>query len=186
MKNIFLCVLMVLAVVAGKSQQKQTDLDKSPLDVSYFPPNYPILKMSGKVNTDPLARILYSRPQKKGRSIFGGEVKYNDIWRIGANETTEIEFFKNAMFGNKKVPKGRYALYCIPNEDKWTLILNKDNYTWGSFTYKNQNDVARYDVPVQKSPEEVEALTMYFENNGSNKLVIMWDTAMVAVPVTFN
>ena len=185
MKNILLLMVAVLSVHIASAQQKPTDLDKSPLDVSYYPPNYPILRMSGKTNADPLARILYSRPQKKGRSIFGGEVKYNEVWRIGANESTEIEFFKNATLGDKKIMKGRYTLYCIPTENKWTLILNKENYTWGSFTYKIEKDAARLDVPVQKNTEEVEALTMYFENNGNAKLVILWDTTKVVVPVSF-
>ncbi len=75
------------------AQQKPTDLDKSPLDVSYCPPNYPILKMNGKASTPPTARIIYSRPQCNGRKIFGETVVYNQIWRLGANEATEFECF---------------------------------------------------------------------------------------------
>ncbi|MEJ7685336.1 MAG: DUF2911 domain-containing protein [Segetibacter sp.] len=82
--------------------------------------------------------------------MFGREVKYNEVWRLGANEATELELFKNAAIGEKSVPKGRYTLYCIPAETKWTIIVSKDNYSWGSFTYKSDKDVARIDVPVQK------------------------------------
>ncbi len=185
MKKFVSAFIFVLATSIAMAQQKVTDLDKSPLDISYYPPNYPILKMSGKTSSAPLARIIYSRPQKKGRNIFGGEVKYNDVWRIGANESSEIEFFKNVVFGNRKVPKGRYTMFCIPTEDKWSIILNKDNFTWGSFTYSSANDIARYEVPVQKNSEDVEALTMSFENNGRSKLVVMWDTSMVSIPISF-
>lgn len=164
------------------AQPKPTDLDKSPLDISYYPANYPISKMRGQANGEPLARIIYSRPQKKGREIFGQEVKYNEVWRLGANEATELELFKNATIGGKKVPKGRYTLFCIPTEAKWTIILNKDNYNWGSFTYKSDKDVARIDVPVQKNDEINEALTMYFEKNN---LLILWEAIKVAVPVSF-
>ena len=179
------CILCLLMVTGAMAQQKPTEIDKSPLDVCYYPPNYPILKMSGKTIAQPIARVLYSRPQKKGRTIFGGEVKYNEVWRIGANESTEIEFFRNVTLGNKKVLKGRYTLFCIPNEDKWTFILNRDNFSWGSFSYRSQFDVARIDSPVQKTSEEVEALTMYFENNGSNRLVVMWDSSMATLPISF-
>lgn len=179
------CLLCLFLVTGAIAQQKPTEMDKSPLDVCYYPPNYPILKMSGKTTAPPVARVLYSRPQKKGRVIFGGEVKYNEVWRIGANETTEIEFFRNVTLGNKKVLKGRYSLFCIPNQEKWTLILNKDMFTWGSFTYRSENDVLRIDAPVQKSPEDVEALTMYFENNGSNRFVVMWDSSMVSLPISY-
>ena len=182
MKRLFFLLGFVLSVYCVTAQQKQTDLDKSPMDVSYFPPNYPILKMKGQINGEPLARVLYSRPQKKGREIFGEEVKYGEVWRLGANEATEIELFKNGTIGGKKISKGRYTVYCVPSETKWTIVLNKDNYSWGSFTYKQEKDVARIDVPVQKNTENVEALTMYFENNA---WVILWENLRVAIPVAF-
>jgi len=164
------------------AQPKPTDLDKSPMDVTYYPENYPITKMRGQTAAEPLARVIYSRPQKKGRDIFGEEVKYNEVWRLGANEATELELFKSATIGGKRIPKGRYSLFCIPNETKWTIVVNKDNYSWGSFTYKSDLDVARIDVPVQKTDEITEALTMYFEKNN---LVVLWDKLKVGLPVTF-
>jgi len=172
-------------LIAGQlamAQQKVPDLDKSPMDASYFPAGYPTMKVRGQAPAEPSARIIYSRPQKKGRNIFGEEVKYNEVWRLGANEATEIEFFKNATFGGKKVLKGRYTLYCIPTETTWTLILSKDNYTWGSFAYKSDKDVFRIDVPVQKTTTDVEALTMFFDNSNLN---ILWDFLKVQVPVSF-
>lgn len=182
MKKMIFLLGFVLAGQLLSAQPKPTDLDKSPMDISYYPANYPIAKMRGQANGEPLARIIYSRPQKKGRDLFGQEVKYNEVWRLGANEATEIELFKNAVIGGKKVPKGRYTLYCIPTETKWTLIVSKDNYTWGSFTYKSDKDVARIDVPVQKNNDITEALTMYFENNN---LVILWDYIKAETPVSF-
>src|SRR5438128_1746278 len=165
MKGIVLIAALALTSTLSMAQPRPTDLDKSPLDITYYPQNYPILKMKGQATGEPLARILYSRPQKKGRQIFGEEVKYNEVWRLGANEATEIELFKHATIGGKRIPKGRYTLYCIPTETKWTIVLNKDNYSWGSFTYKSDKDVARIDVPVQKNAESVEALTMFFDTN---------------------
>src|ERR1700712_3621398 len=121
MKKLIILAAFVLAGHCLMAQQKPTELDKSPMDVSYYPPNYPLLKMRGQISTDPLARILYSRPQKKGRDIFGEEVKYNEVWRLGANEATELELFKNATIGGRKIPKGRYTVYCVPSESKWTI-----------------------------------------------------------------
>lgn len=182
MKRMFFLLVFVLAGQLLMSQPKPTDLDKSPMDISYNPANYPILKMRGQANGEPLARLIFSRPQKKGREIFGQEVKYNEVWRLGANEATELELFKNAAIGEKSVPKGRYTLYCIPAETKWTIIVSKDNYSWGSFTYKSDKDVARIDVPVQKNSEITEALSMYFEKDN---LIILWDYIKVEVPVSF-
>lgn len=182
MKKIFFLLGFVIAGQFAMAQQKPVDLDKSPLDVSYFPANFPVAKMRGQVNGEPLARILYSRPQKKGRTIFGEEVKYNEVWRLGANEATEIELFKNATIGGKKILKGRYTVYCIPTESQWTIVINKDNYSWGSFSYKKEKDVARIDVPVQKNVEMVEALTMFFD---ANTWIIQWENNKVAIPISF-
>lgn len=184
--KILFSLFIVLFAVSAAAQQKPTDLDKSPLDVSYHPANYPILKMRGQVAEEPSARVIYSRPQKKGRSIFGGEVKYNEIWRLGANEATELELFKPAKIGGKKIPKGRYSLFCIPSENKWTVILNKDTFSWGSFVYKSEKDVARVDVPVQRNNEQVEAFTMYFDNGrGGAILQMLWEDLKVGLPITF-
>lgn len=186
MKNaVFLSLVMSLSLCLH-AQTKPTDLDKSPMDMSYFPANYPISKMKGQIPGEPSLRVIYSRPQKKNRAIFGGEVKYNEVWRLGANEATEIEFFKPAKFGTKKIAKGRYSLFCVPTENKWTIILNSDVYSWGSFTYRNEKDIAKVDVPVLKNDDTVEAFTMYFQPSklGTN-LVILWDDVKVNVPITF-
>ena len=81
------------------------------MDMVYFPTDYPLLKMAGKTTTPPLMRIIYSRPQKQGRQIFGGLVQYDIPWRLGANEATEIEFFSAATVAGKTV-KAR-SLYFI-------------------------------------------------------------------------
>ena len=103
------------------------------MDMSYYPTNYPVLKIQDK-NTEPLtARVIYSRPKKEGRTIFGGLVEYGKVWRLGANEATEVEFYQKVNIGGKKIAKGRYTLYAIVNESSWTFIVNKETDTWGSF-----------------------------------------------------
>lgn len=168
------------------AQSNVPPVDKSPMDISYYPSNYPVLKIQDKL-TEPLAaRVIYSRPQKAGRTIFGGLVKYGEIWRLGANEATEIEFFKNIHLGKKKISKGRYTLYAIANESTWTIIVNKETDTWGSFKYDTKKDVVRTVVSVQKTESMVESMSMYFEKaTGGFNLVIAWDTVKVTVPFTF-
>ncbi len=167
------------------AQPKPTELDKSPMDMSYWPANYPLLKMKGMAKDQPIARVIYGRPLKGGRSIFGGIIKYNELWRLGANEATEIEFFKNVKIGGKLIAKGRYTFYCMPTEKKWTLILNKDNFCWGNFTYDGKKDLLRTDVNIEKNSENVEAFTIYFEDikNGAN-MVIVWDEIKTVLPIT--
>ena len=186
MKHTLAVLTLILSCFVATAQQKAPDVDKSPLDVSYFPANYPILKMNGKARDLPVARVIYSRPMKSNRTIFGGIVKYGELWRLGANEATEFEVFRNVKIGGKAVPKGRYTLYCIPFENRWTIIINKDNYAWGSFTYNSRKDLARVDIPVQSSEETAEALTMYFEDRpGGASLVMMWDNVKASLPISF-
>lgn len=185
MKFLLLSVSLLLAVI-GTAQQKPTDLDKSPMDMSYWPANYPILKISGKAKDAPIARVIYGRPLKGGRDIFGGIIKYNEIWRLGANEASEVEFFKNVKIDGKIVPKGRYTLYCIPAEDKWTLILNKENFCWGNFNYDAKKDLLRTDIDITRNSDTVEAFTIFFEEtrNSSAQMIIVWDDLKAALAMT--
>lgn len=172
------------AVTTVPQPVKVPALDKSPMDMSYFPADYPILKTQNKATTPPIARVVYSRPQKDNRVVFGNLVEYNKVWRLGANEATEIEFFKDVTIAGKKIVKGRYTLYAIPTESKWTIILNKDTDTWGAFVYDEKKDVLRTDVAVQTLPSVVDAFSMNFNKTDKGmELFIAWDTASVALPV---
>ncbi len=180
------CVLSFLLFFVMNSLTAQVpEPDKSPMDISYAPAGYPIQKFQGKQkNNMPLARVIYSRPQVNGRTLFGTEIKYNEIWRLGANESSELELFRSATIGGKHIPKGRYTLFCIPTPDKWTIILSKDIYTWGAFSYKQSNDIARISLPVTRLPNvSLEYFTMFFTD--TNQLVIQWDDLKVIVPFTF-
>ncbi len=164
-------------------------IDKSPMDMSYFPKDFPILRMNGAGETDLIARVIYSRPQRKGRSIFGnGEknlVQYGKEWRMGANEATEIEFFKNVKISGQPLPKGRYILYCIPTEKSWTIVFNANLYTWG-LHMDPKKDVLRVTEPVTEQLPPVEELTIFFEPSASGaSLYIVWDTVKVKVPINF-
>lgn len=181
-----ICVMFFcLFSLASFAQQKPTDIDKSPLDVSYSPVNYPILKMNGKIKGEPAVRIIYSRPQKAGREIFGNIVAYDQVWRLGANEATEIEFFRNAKVNGKTISKGRYTMYAICTDTMWTIILNSEKDVWGLY-YNAKKDVYRTQIPVEKTNEPIEYLTMYFEDTQSGtSLNILWDTVKVSLPIKF-
>ena len=187
MKKFLLVPLIVCCFYnALMAQAKLPPVDKSPMDMSYYPNGYPVLKIQDKATEPLVARVIYSRPQKNGRTIFGELLTYGQVWRLGANEATEIEFFKPVRIGNTKIKKGRYTLYCIPYQDKWTLILNKEIDTWGSFKYDAAKDVVRIDAPVQKQTEVLESFAMAFEKAtaGAN-LIIGWDNSIVNFPIYF-
>ncbi|MEO7923264.1 MAG: DUF2911 domain-containing protein [Chitinophagaceae bacterium] len=185
-KLIGLIIVFQLFFTCLLAQTALPPVDKSPMDMSYYPNNYPVLKIQDKITDELTARVVYSRPQKAGRPIFGGLVKYGEVWRMGANEATEIEFFKNVRIGGKKISKGRYTLYAIVNENSWTFIVNKETDTWGSFKYNVKRDVIRTDVIPQKMDAPVESLAMGFEKTQTGcNLVIAWDNIKVALPISF-
>jgi len=160
--------------------------DRSPMDMVYFPTDYPLLKMADKTSAPPLMRVIYSRPQKQGRPIFGGLVKYDLPWRLGANEATEIEFFSAATVQGKTVKPGRYILYCIPQETKWTLVLNSNLYSWG-LEQNRQKDLMQFEVPVEKTNLTIEYFTIACEKRSekSTVLIFLWDDVKTKLPVSF-
>lgn len=185
-KLLLLLTIISFSTIAGLAQSKFPPMDKSPMDMSYYPNSYPVLKIQDKITDALVARVVYSRPQKNGRGIFGELVEYGKVWRMGANEATEIEFFKTVHVNDKKVKKGRYTLYCIPYADKWTVIINKETDTWGSFKYDDKKDLVRIDIPVQKQAESLDAFVMVFEKSATGaNLLVAWDDVRVSMPIVF-
>jgi hypothetical protein len=191
MKKLFsLCLVLVLCShgfgqtsVRGNGS-KMPPLDKSPLDMVYFPVDYPVLRIQQKASEPLVCRIIYSRPQKNNRMVFGELVEYNKVWRLGANEATEFELFKDIKVDGKKLPKGKYTLYAIPTPGEWTIIFNKETDTWGAFNYDEKKDVLRLKVPVTKAAAPIEAFSISFDKtNTGAKMNIGWDTALVSVPL---
>lgn len=184
MRKLSLCLLLALFGFAVNAQEtvKFPKPDDSPMDALYYPLN----ATKVKDNSLPIIKVLYSRPQKKGREIFGVLEQFDKVWRLGANENTEIYFDRNVFIGGKKVKQGRYSLFAIPSKDKWTIIVNKQTDRWGAFTYDQTKDVVRVDVPVAKLDKPLEVFSMTFtELVGGANLVMAWDGTQVTLPIMF-
>jgi hypothetical protein len=156
--------------------QKFPDLDKSPMDVAAYPNDY---KEAAKI-----VKVTYSRPQLKGRTL-SALAPEGKVWRTGANEATEITFYKDMKLGDSKIKAGTYTLFSIPEKDSFTVIISKDLNVWGAYSYKDSNDVARLKVPITEGSESLEAFSMVFTK--ADKGVILnlgWDKARVAIPFT--
>lgn len=129
--------------------------------------------------------LVYSRPGMKGRKIFGDLVPYGKVWRTGANSATRIKFTDDVLVGGQPLKAGEYALYTIPNEKEWEVIINKGSANWGT-EYKPEDDLFRIKVKPMEMERPVESFTMQFSNLKSNSadLVVMWDKTRIAVPIT--
>lgn len=160
-------LLLPLAfMVATLTVNAQDDPAKRP-----SPPAQAKAEVGGKTIT-----ISYGQPSVKGREIWGKLVPYNQVWRTGANETTSIEVSDDVTLEGKPLAKGRYALFTIPNEKEWTIIINK-TIKWGAFTYKQDEDVLRVNVPVKQSKAFAEKMTFTISPKGVVSLV--WANARV-------
>lgn len=127
--------------------------------------------------------ITYNRPGVKGRTIWGGLVPYDQVWRTGANEATVIELSDEVQINGQKLAKGKYSLHTIPGRDQWTVIFNKTSNQWGSYSYDQAHDALRVTV----KPERAEFREwMQFEipemTTDTAKVQLRWEN--VAVPFT--
>jgi len=168
-------------------------IDKSPMDISYFPEEYPKQKMILPDMPNPVARVIYSRPQINGRIIFADSSINEDViqhygqdWRLGANEASEIEFFKPVTVNGKKIAAGSYIIYCIPYPDKWKMVINQNLYSWGLHIDKTK-DVAEMEIPVLKNNVQIEYFTMLFQKSTYGcDLIMAWGNVKAVLPINFN
>jgi hypothetical protein len=129
--------------------------------------------------------VDYSSPRMKGRKVYGGLVPYGEVWRAGANEATTFVTNTNVVVGGKAVPAGRYTLFTIPNQDKWTLIISKKTGEWGMPYPGESDDFARLDMQVSQLPSPVENFTIAFEQAGNScTMHLDWETTRASVQIS--
>ena len=173
----FITITLLFALLVSESQaQNFSELDKVPHDIAYY-------RMSRV--TPPLVKVIYGRPQKFGEEVFGNIVPFDKIWRTGANEATEIKFYKDVLFGDTLIAAGTYALYTIPGKDEWEVILNSKLDVIGAFQYNPTFDVAKIKVSVYNA-EVLESFSIAFKNLGDDlQMVLGWDSTRVKIQLQF-
>lgn len=130
--------------------------------------------------------LSYSRPNVKGRKIFGDLVPFGKVWRTGANGATTLSFTDTVTIGGTKIPAGKYGLLSIPDADSWTLIITKQLDVTSPAAYKQSEDVVRVKVTPMTMKEAMETLTMQFGEVKANStnLCIFWANTAVSLPIT--
>lgn len=177
MKNVLTIALMAFTMLFSMeaNAQKIPGLDKSPMDAAAYPSSYKV--------SDKAFRVIYSRPQLKGRALTD-LAPNGKVWRTGANEAPEITFYKDVTFGGGAIKAGTYALFTVPGEKEWTIILNSNLNQWGAYSYDESADVARVKVMAKSDSEAVEEFSIIFdEAEGGAHMIMAWGTVRVAVPV---
>lgn len=181
-KTVGIYLFISLFIITGCSQPEPQEPDpvrrKSPIAIA---------KVTHQP-TDTYVKIVYGQPYKRDRQIFGNLVAYNEVWRTGANEATELTTTQDIIFGGEKLSAGTYSLFSIPKKsDTWTIILNDKLGQWGAFEYDSTDDVMRVEAPAREKDTVAEAFTIEFSEvtNDSTNIVIQWDQTVVKVPIEF-
>ena len=176
MKNSILTLAFFVITLISSLQltgQNFKGLDKSPMDVAAFPSSYKI--------SDKIVKVTYSRPQLNGRDLMK-LAPAEKIWRTGANEAAEITFYKNVIFGGKALKAGTYSLFTIPSVNgDWTVIINSARNVWGSYYYKQDQDVIRVSGKTSTIEENIEAFSMMFDKDMTLKMG--WGKTVVSVSI---
>jgi tetratricopeptide (TPR) repeat protein len=130
--------------------------------------------------------LSYSRPNMKGRKIFGDLVPFDKVWRTGANQATTITFSDEVIIGGVTVKPGKYGLLTIPGSSEWTIIISKQTDVTSPSAYKQEMDVVRVKAKPIDLPWSFETFGMSFENikDNSCELMMGWDKTMVSLPIT--
>lgn len=151
-----------------------------------LPPASPKAKVFQQIGVTDIA-IAYNRPLVKGREIFGKLIPFGKVWRTGADKNTVIKFNTDVTINGNKVKAGAYGLHTIPNKDSWTVILNKETQAWGSYFYKKDQDVLRFNV-TPKTTSHQEAMTFNFTNVSKNKTTVelSWATTSISFDISAN
>ena len=156
--------------------------------------------------------FTYSRPAVKGRTIWAdapaemasrakGEATLDDqnlrkagepivpwdhVWRAGANEATLFTTTDDILVNGQLLPAGKYSFHTVPAKDgNWTIIFNKDDGQWGSFSYDAAKDALRVKTKATMVPNNAELLTYYFDDvkDDSATAVLRWEKMQVTFDI---
>ena len=175
MRWLFLVLAVSIPLIHGRSQ-------------SGIPQKSPKAYVDYKVGLTEIA-VQYSAPAVRGRTIWGGIVPYNKVWRAGANHATIVSFSTPVVIGGKKLHAGDYAFFLIPKPDaRWTAIFNENAEQWGAFLYNEADDAVRIDVRVEENPVPVERLRYHIEDYSLEEgaIVLTWEKKHVMIPFYVN
>ena len=168
--SLFVCVVMLAAT------QAMAQLE--------MPQPSPLSTVSQKVGLVDVT-VTYSRPSRRGRTVMGELVPYDQLWRTGANQATKVSFSDEMSVAGQKVPAGEYALFSVPGQEEWTVIFNKNTDQGGTADYKEEEDALRVQVPSSTTDNTYETFTIGFSDltETTANMNVAWENTNVAIPL---
>lgn len=132
--------------------------------------------------------VKYSRPSARGRVIFGSLVPYGEIWRTGAHDATTIRFSEAMKLNGNDIPAGTYTVFTIPNQNEWTIVINKATEMHGTSEYTQEQDLVRFTAKSEKSSRYYETFTIEINDFGKEEagLFLIWENTQVKLTIKAN
>ena len=191
MKHLLLSLAFLMAYSVLSAQDiKWPALDKSPMDIATYPRDAAFANYldADDPNRDPKIKVLYSKPYKNDRVIFGELVPYGEDWRLGANEGTEVTFYQNVEIGGTLIPRGIYRLLAEVNEDHWDIVVSTHRFTAGSGGMDATKEVGRFKAMTSAIADVREQFTIGFQkvDDGNVDMVMEWDQTRATLPINLN
>ncbi len=195
-----IAVVAATAVVAAQGGRPASPAGTSATQVGgkYVPGNDGATYQNGK-----WIEILYGRPIKRGRDLFGGTgANYGKmvnpdapVWRAGANQTTQLKTEVPLVINGKTVPPGTYTVFIDLKPNNWTFIVsrweaqkdfdeNNKTQLFGAYGYTPDKDVVRAPMTMSTLPFSADQLSWQFldMSDAGGKIAIMWDKVIASVP----
>jgi len=173
MKQPIIIVIIILSFIMASSAQ----VGRIPLS-----PTQTISQTVGLTEVT----VVYSRPAKRDRKLFGALVPYNTMWRTGANRNTKLTISEDVMIGDHVVKSGTYAIFTKPSAGQWEFFIYADTDNWDvPEDFDLEKVVAQIKSPVQKLNDSYESFTITLDNTVNNEfdLRFYWDDVSVKLPI---
>lgn len=174
MKRITIVVLLVSFVGLAQAQLN-------------IPPASPDAEFKQQIGFGEV-EVKYSRPSARGRVIFGGLEPYGQMWRTGAHDATTIRFSEAVKLNGNDIPAGTYSLFTIPNQNEWTIIINKIAEMHGTSDYAQEQDLVRFAAKPEKSARYYETFTIEVNDLSKDEagLFLLWENTQVKITIKMN
>lgn len=174
MKRITIVVLLVSFVGLAQAQLN-------------IPPASPDAEFKQQIGFGEV-EVKYSRPSARGRVIFGGLEPYGQMWRTGAHDATTIRFSEAVKLNGNDIPAGTYSLFTIPNQNEWTIIINKIAEMHGTSDYAQEQDLVRFAAKPEKSARYYETFTIEVNDLSKDEagLFLLWENTQVKLTIKMN
>ena len=128
--------------------------------------------------------IDYSRPHARGRTLVGGIIPYDRVWRTGANAATQFRTSAPIRLAGIQLAAGTYTLWTVPHQNGVDLVVNAQSGQWGT-EYNHARDVGVAAMQSMTLSTPVDQFTISVTSNDARHgtLAMAWGSFRWTAPM---